>query len=117
MSQQAVIDFLAKVAEDEGLQQKFSDIIDQDKPKEEMAVDAANIGAEYGYEFTSSEILQEIQNRIDEYKTRESSGELTDEELEAVAGGGTPLVIFSAFSAAVTAEVGSRLARRFTRRW
>ena len=45
-----------------------------------------------GYDFSSEELWAEIQKRQAELNQQEASGELSDEELEAVAGGGTPVV-------------------------
>ena len=46
-----------------------------------------------GYDFSSEELWAEIQKRQAELNQQEASGELSDEELEAVAGGATPVLV------------------------
>jgi hypothetical protein len=44
-----------------------------------------------GYDFSSEELWAEIQKRQAEVNQQQASGELLDQELEAVAGGTTPV--------------------------
>ncbi|WP_330204436.1 Nif11-like leader peptide family natural product precursor [Cyanobacterium sp. Dongsha4] len=86
MSQKNVSEFFAKVEEDDVLQQRLIQILQsEDLDHREEAVKLAN---EYGYEVTGEELAQEVQKRQEDFARRQEMGELTDEELEAVAGGG-----------------------------
>ena len=105
MSNQQVHEFLQKVSSDEKLQQELSEILESKDNDREAATALAQ---KYGYTFSSDELWQEIQNRQSEFATRNSSDELNDEELEAVAGGGTP-------SAVVT--VGTMLIPNIKPKW
>jgi hypothetical protein len=51
-----------------------------------------------GYDFSSEELWAEIQKRQAEFNQQEASGELSEEELEAVAGGGTPAITVPIFT-------------------
>jgi predicted ribosomally synthesized peptide with nif11-like leader len=84
MSIEAVNQFLQKVTEDEKLQEELAQVLELEDNDRAAAVE---LGAKYGYEFTTDEIGQEIQNRQSEFQIRQEAGELNDEELEAVAGG------------------------------
>ncbi|RMD68513.1 MAG: Nif11-like leader peptide family natural product precursor, partial [Cyanobacteria bacterium J149] len=55
------------------------------------------IARDYGFDFTPEEINDEIRKRQVEFNQRQEHGELTDEELEAVAGG--EIVIITAMTA------------------
>ena len=48
-----------------------------------------------GYDFSSDELWAEIQKRQAEFERKQAAGELSDEELEAVAGGKTPLIFIT----------------------
>ena len=105
MSYQQVNEFLQKVSSDEQLQQELSQILESTENDREAATALAQ---KHGYTFSSDELWQEIQNRQSEFATSKSSDELNDEELETVAGGGTP-------SAVVT--VGTMLIPNIKPKW
>ena len=89
MSATAVQDFLAKVSEDKELQGEVAKAMETDNDREAVTV----LAQSKGYEFTTDELGQEIQARQAELQRRQAAGELSDEELEAVAGGATPSVV------------------------
>jgi predicted ribosomally synthesized peptide with nif11-like leader len=80
MSKQAVIDFLKKVDGDLGVLEKVDRALDDKGRAVELFLATA---AEHGFQFTADEFFEAVQAEgIDE-----KSGELSDEDLEAVAGG------------------------------
>lgn len=99
MSQEAVVQFLDAVPENEELQQRLVAILESSENDRE---DAAKLANEYGYDITPDELWAEIQKRQAEAARRQESGELTDEELEAVAGGEVVAMTVAAISAAST---------------
>jgi predicted ribosomally synthesized peptide with nif11-like leader len=83
MSTTAVQDFLTKVSEDQSLQGELAKALESDNDRQAVtALAQAN-----GYEFSSDELWAEIQARQTDLAKRQESDELSDEELEAVAGG------------------------------
>lgn len=84
MSIEAVTKFTNKLAEDESLQQELKSIIGH---KEGLAASqtVSEMGAKHGYKFTAEE-AQEVREFI--LISESDDDELTEEELEAVAGGG-----------------------------
>ena len=80
MSIEAVNQFLQKVSEDNSLQEEFKAL-----DLENDCQAATDLGAKHGYMFTPDELRTEIKNRLQQ---KQSSGEISEEELEAVAGGG-----------------------------
>ncbi len=76
MSIQAVKEFLTKVNEDQKLQVKVSQAMKVDNNSQVVT----KLAAEYGYEFTPDEFMSEIVNFSSEC-------ELSDEDLQDVAGG------------------------------
>jgi len=84
MSQEAAVQFLEAVPENEELQQKLVKVLETSENDREEAAKLAN---EYGYDITPEELWAEIQKRQQDLEARKEAGELTDEELEAVAGG------------------------------
>lgn len=89
MSVETVNQFLQKVSEDEKLQQELAKTLES---AENQGVATTELGAKYGYQFTSDELWQEIQKRQNEIQQRMEAGELNDEEMEAVAGGATGII-------------------------
>ncbi len=81
MSLTAVAEFTNKLVEEPSLQQELGSAIGE---KEGLiaAETVADIGAKYGYNFTAEE-AQELRELV----LASESGELSDEQLEAVAGG------------------------------
>jgi predicted ribosomally synthesized peptide with nif11-like leader len=91
MSTQSVTQFLARVETDEQLQEELARIIESAADTGAEGADrqgATELGKKYGFDFSSEELWAEIKNRQDQFKQRQGSGELSDDELEAVAGGG-----------------------------
>ena len=89
MSTTTVQDFFTKVSEDQALQGELAKALESDNDREAVTA----LAQSKGYEFTSEELWAEIQARQAEFERRQAAGELTDEELEAVAGGATPVAV------------------------
>ena len=100
MSTKKVEEFLNNVGEDEALQAELSKALEAENDREAVTA----LAKSKGYDFSSEELWAEIQKRQAEFNQQEASGELSDEELEAVAGGGTPLSIAASIS--ISAAVG-----------
>lgn len=90
MTVEAVNQFLQKVTEDQKLEEELAKILET-KDNDQAAV--TQLGAKYGCEFTSDELWQEIEHRQSEFQLFEAAGELSEEDLEAVSGGTTPITI------------------------
>jgi predicted ribosomally synthesized peptide with nif11-like leader len=82
MSIEAVAEFTNKLAEDQSLQAEIKSAID-DKVGLEASQMVSEIGAKHGYEFTAEEA-----ETLRQLVLAHESGELNDDQLEAVAGGG-----------------------------
>ena len=100
MSTTAVQEFLAKVAEDESLQSDLTKAIEADNDREAVT----QLGNSKGYDFTADELWAEIQQRQSEVQKRQEAGELSDEELEAVAGG--EVIIAATIATAIGSVAG-----------
>ncbi len=100
MSTQAVTDFLQKVAEDSTLQSELANMIGAENDREAVT----QLAQRNGYEFSSEELWAEVQKRQAEFEAKRASGELelSDEELEAVAGGEIVSIAMSAIFLAAT---------------
>ncbi|WNZ43913.1 Nif11-like leader peptide family natural product precursor [Leptolyngbya boryana CZ1] len=108
MSTQAVTDFLEKVSEDQTLQSELVQALKSDNDREAVT----QLGNGRGYEFTSEELWAEIQKRQAEFEQKRSAGELelSDEELEAVAGGEVlivTMILTGAAAFAITVAAGA----------
>ena len=88
MSLTKVEEFLNNVGEDQALQAELAKALEAENDREAVTA----LAKSKGYDFSSEELWAGIQKRQAELNQQEASGELSDEELEAVAGGGTPLV-------------------------
>jgi predicted ribosomally synthesized peptide with nif11-like leader len=75
MSIEAVNQFLTKVSEDQQLQAELAQAMEAENNRQATA----ELGAKHGYDFTPEELEAEVKNR---------QSELSEEALEAVAGGG-----------------------------
>jgi predicted ribosomally synthesized peptide with nif11-like leader len=84
MSDTKVEEFLKKVEEDQALQAELAKALEADNDQGEAVTALAN---SKGYDFSSDELWAGIQKRQAEFSQHEAAGELSDEELEAVAGG------------------------------
>lgn len=93
MSAEGVNQFLQKVTEDAQLQEELAAALQS--PNRLDAV--TQLGKRHGFEFTADEIKQEFESRESEFVARQESmeqaGELSDEELEAVAGGAASAIV------------------------
>jgi predicted ribosomally synthesized peptide with nif11-like leader len=83
-----VEDFLNQVGEDATLQAELGQALESENDREAVTA----LANSKGYEFSSEELWAEIQKRQAELAQSQATGELSDAELEAVAGGGTPLI-------------------------
>ena len=83
MSMKQVEQFLDAVKDDEALQAELSKAMESEDDRQAVT-DLAN---SKNYQFSSDELWAEVQKRQNAAKARQAAGELTDEELEAVAGG------------------------------
>jgi predicted ribosomally synthesized peptide with nif11-like leader len=83
MSLEAVNQFLQKVTEDEQLQEELAKALEAENDRKA----ATDLAAKHGYDFTPDELWTEIQNRQSEFQQKQVTEELSEEELEAVAGG------------------------------
>ena len=82
MSKEAVEGFYRKVLQDAALQDKF-----RTAPNEEAFVQlAVDLGAKHGFSFTAAEVRARLKEEAGKLR-----GELSDRELEAVAGGAVSL--------------------------
>ncbi len=83
MSIEAVNKFLQKVTEDQQLQEELAKALESENDRQA----ATDLAAKHGYEFTPDELWAEIQNRQSEFQQKQAAEELSEEELETVAGG------------------------------
>ncbi|MTJ29614.1 Nif11-like leader peptide family RiPP precursor [Aphanizomenon sp. UHCC 0183] len=78
-----VEDFLNQVGEDATLQAELGQALESENDREAVTA----LANSKGYEFSSEELWAEIQKRQAELAQSQATGELSDAELEAVAGG------------------------------
>lgn len=83
MSTEAVNQFLTKIGEDKELQAALTQAMEGENDRQAIV----KLAASYGCNFTVDELDSEIANLQKEFERRQESGELNEEELEAVAGG------------------------------
>ena len=83
MSTENIKAFLTEVSKDQALQGEFTKALEAENDRQAVT-DLAN---SKGYEFSSDELWAEVQQQQSEVQKRQEAGELSDEELEAVAGG------------------------------
>jgi predicted ribosomally synthesized peptide with nif11-like leader len=96
MALAAVEEFLDKVGSDAGLQAELSKALEAENDREAVT----NLAKTKGYDFSSDELWTEVQKRQAEFQPNSEADdlELSDEELESVAGG--ELVLIAVLSAA-----------------
>jgi predicted ribosomally synthesized peptide with nif11-like leader len=87
MSIEAVNQFLQKVSKDTSLQEELALAL----KSENDCLAATDLAAKHGYMFAPEELSTEIKNRQSEVQQNTSSEEISEEELETVAGGITPI--------------------------
>ncbi|GCL37701.1 MAG: Nif11-like leader peptide family RiPP precursor [Sphaerospermopsis kisseleviana] len=92
MSVNKVEEFLNQIAEDEALQTDLAKALEAENDREAVT----ELANSKGYDFSSEELWAEIQKRQAEFEQKQAEGELSDEELEAIAGGISPTFIFAA---------------------
>ena len=80
MSNDAVVEFMKKVDGDPGLQETLDRALDDEERAVESFLGAA---AEQGFRFTADEFLETVRGE----DANGMEGELSDDQLEAVAGG------------------------------
>ena len=83
MSTEAVNQFLQKVGEDRELQQELTQALSSEN-QQQAATELAN---KNGYECSADELWTELENIQSEFQAKLDSGEITEEQLEAIAGG------------------------------
>ncbi len=107
MTTTAVQEFLTKVGEDEALQKELATALEAENDRQAVT----ELAESKGYDFTPEELWAEVQKSQAEAQAKQEAGELSDEELEAVAGGeiaigvGT-LVAFTIGGVAAGATIG-----------
>ena len=109
MSTTAVQGFLAKVAEDPELQAEMTKAMDADNDRDAVTA----LANSKGYDFSTEELWAEVQTRQAAAAKREEAGELSDEELQAVAGG--EVIVATALATAVGA--GAAIASYLKTKW
>jgi predicted ribosomally synthesized peptide with nif11-like leader len=109
MSIQAVNQFLTKVGEDQQLQAELAQAMEAENDRQA----ATELGAKHGYEFTPEELGSEVENRQSEFQSRQSANELSEEELEAVAGGFCTPTIAATIGAASAVGGGAASAAKW----
>jgi predicted ribosomally synthesized peptide with nif11-like leader len=112
MSNPKVQEFLNKIGEDSSLQTELSHALESDNDRQAVT----DLAKSKGYEFSSDELWAEVQKRQAEFATKQTAGELSEEDLETVAGGLTPTVAVAgaAFGAAafgypIGKDIGSKV--------
>ena len=108
-----VEEFLNNVGEDQDLQADFAKALEAENDREAVTA----LAKSKGYDFSSEELWAAIQKRQAEFSQKEAAGELSEEELEAVAGGVTPIASIAVASAAAsvfgaTFGVGGKLGEK-----
>ena len=83
MSVTAVQEFLDKVVEDQALQADLAKAMEAENDRQAVT----DLAKSKGYDFSAEELAAEVERRQQEVVQRQEAGELSDEELEAVAGG------------------------------
>ena len=101
MSIEAVNQFLTKVSEDQELQAELATAMEAEDDRQA----STELAAKHGYDFTPEELASEMENRQSEFQSKHEANELSEEELEAVAGGAcTPAAAIAIPAAATVAS-------------
>ncbi|AFY58615.1 bacteriocin propeptide, TIGR03798 family/class IIb bacteriocin, lactobin A/cerein 7B family [Rivularia sp. PCC 7116] len=108
MSTQTVNQFFEKVSEDPELQQKLVKAIESENDRQAVT----DLAAQEGFQFTSDELWEEIKNR---QQAIIDSGELSEEELEAVAGGATPAGALVVTIMGASGAIGGAVIKRYAK--
>ena len=100
MTIEAVNQFLTKVNEDKNLQAEVSQAVESENKTQAVA----SLAAKHGYEFTPEELGSQVEQVMEAQK----ESELSEAELEAVAGGAcTPTVPIVAATITAGGAVGA----------
>lgn len=106
MTTTAVQEFLGKVETDEALQAELAKALESENDRQAVT----DLADSKGYDFTPEELWTEVQRRQAEAEAKQAEGELSDEELEAVAGGefvvGTVAISVASLAASASAGIG-----------
>ncbi len=103
MSADAVAEFLTKVTESEDLMKEVIQVLDAEDDRTAVA----SLAAQKGFDFTPDELWAEVYRRQAEFSRRHDLGELTDEELEAIAGG--EMLVATALTVGLVTALGSAI--------
>ena len=108
MSQQAVADFMTKVSENESLQKEFDSVLDHN---EGMSVNQAlaDLGVNHGYEITAED-MEKLRLALKAQKGE--SDELSEDELETVAGG-----LWGSFVTGIVASLSANKIQSWIDKW
>ena len=90
----AVQEFLGKVGQDEALQAELAQALEAENDREAVT----QLAKAKGYDFSPEELWTEVQKR--QAQAQAQAGELSDEDLEEVAGGATPTIATIAVASA-----------------
>ena len=111
MTTTAVQKFFETVGEDEALQAELAQALEAENDREAVT----QLAKAKGYDFSPEELWTEVQKRQAEAQDKVEAGELSDDDLEQVAGGLTPtaaaLIIGGAFAGSATLGVGVKAAK------
>jgi predicted ribosomally synthesized peptide with nif11-like leader len=100
----AVQEFLTKVSEDQALQEELAKAMESENDRQAVT----ELAKSKGYEFTTEELSSAIEAAQAEIQAQMEGGELSEDELESVAGGATPTVVTTvAASKLIIASIGA----------
>lgn len=88
MSANSIQEFLTKVSEDQALQEELAKAMESENDREAVT----ELAKSKGYDFTAEELGQAIDQIQAEAQQQMDASELSEEELESVAGGATPVI-------------------------
>ena len=88
MATTTVQEFLDKVAQDETLQAELAKALEAGNERQAVT----QLGQSKGYEFSPEELIAEVEKR---QAAQEASDELSDADLEQVAGGIIPVITYT----------------------
>jgi predicted ribosomally synthesized peptide with nif11-like leader len=84
MSIANVQSFLEQVTQNQSLQEELATAMEAENDRQAVTA----LGQSKGYDFTADELWQEIQKRQTEIQSNKDAGELSESDLETIAGGG-----------------------------
>lgn len=113
MSSATMNQFFQDLAQDATMQQQFQEATD----RESLVNKVVELGKEKGYSFTPSEADEWLESAAGYMQSQSgANGELNEEELEAVAGGFTPLIVpgLTMVAGGITGKIGEKIFDFFT---